>query len=87
MPKLYEALAEAFLAEISASWTVNPREHEFAIRLFDASKSAGQTGVAVIVALASALLARPLRGGMAVVGVKRAVAHHVIRSLLSLAAF
>jgi ATP-dependent Lon protease len=42
----------------------NPREHEFTVQLrsFDASKAAGQTGVAVIVALASALLARPLRG-------------------------
>jgi ATP-dependent Lon protease len=48
----------------------NPREHEFTVQLrsFDAPKTAGQTGVAVIVALASALLARPLRGGMAVVG-------------------
>jgi ATP-dependent Lon protease len=48
----------------------NPREHEFAVQLrsFDSAKTAGQTGVAVIVALASALLARPLRGGMAVVG-------------------
>lgn len=48
----------------------NPREHEFAIQLraFDASKSADQTGVPVLLALASALLGRPLRGGMAVVG-------------------
>jgi ATP-dependent Lon protease len=48
----------------------NPREHEFTVQLrsFDASKTAGQTGMAVIVALASALLVRPLRGGMAVVG-------------------
>ena len=37
-------------------------------RSFDAAKSAAHTGVAVLVALASALLARPLKGGMAVVG-------------------
>ena len=48
----------------------NPREHEFTVQLrsFDAAKSAAHTGVAVLVALASALLARPLKGGMAVVG-------------------
>jgi ATP-dependent Lon protease len=48
----------------------NPREHEFTVQLrsFDAAKSAANTGVAVLVALASALLVRPLKGGMAVVG-------------------
>jgi len=48
----------------------NPREHEFAVQLrsFDAAKSAAQTGVPVLVALASALLGRALRGGLAVVG-------------------
>ncbi len=48
----------------------NPREHEFSVQLrsFDAAKSAAHSGVAVLVALASALLARPLKGGMAVVG-------------------
>lgn len=48
----------------------NPREHEFTVQLrsFDAAKSAAQTGMPVLVALASALLARPVRGGMAVVG-------------------
>jgi ATP-dependent Lon protease len=48
----------------------NPREHEFSVQLrsFDASKAAAQTGVPVLVALASALLGRPLRGGMAIVG-------------------
>jgi ATP-dependent Lon protease len=48
----------------------NPREHEFAVQLrsFDAAKSASQTGIPVLVALASALLGRPLRGGMAVIG-------------------
>lgn len=48
----------------------NPREHEFAVQLrsFDAAKSANQTGMPILVALASALLGKPLRGGMAVVG-------------------
>lgn len=48
----------------------NPREHEFAVQLrsFDAAKSACQTGMPILVALASALLGKPLRGGMAVVG-------------------
>ena len=48
----------------------NPREHEFTVQLrsFDAAKSAAQTGMAVLLALASALLVRPLRGGMVVVG-------------------
>jgi len=48
----------------------NPREHEFAVQLrsFDAAKSANQTGMPILIALASALLGKPLRGGMAVVG-------------------
>ena len=48
----------------------NPREHEFTVQLrsFDAGKSAAQTSVSVILALASALLGKPLKGGMAVVG-------------------
>jgi ATP-dependent Lon protease len=48
----------------------NPREHEFTLQLrsFDAAKTAAQTGIPVLVALSSALLARPLKGGMAVVG-------------------
>jgi ATP-dependent Lon protease len=48
----------------------NPREHEFTVQLrsFDAAKTASQTGIPVLVALASALLGRPLRGGMAVIG-------------------
>lgn len=48
----------------------NARGHEFAVQLraFDAARSADQTGVAVLVGLASALLANPLRWGMAVVG-------------------
>ncbi|HWL82095.1 MAG TPA: BREX system Lon protease-like protein BrxL [Roseomonas sp.] len=48
----------------------NPREHEFTVQLrsFDASKAAGQTGLPVLLALSSALLGRPLKGGLAVVG-------------------
>jgi ATP-dependent Lon protease len=48
----------------------NPREHEFTVQLraFDASKGADNTGVPVLLALASALLGKALRGGMAVVG-------------------
>lgn len=48
----------------------SPREHEFAvqIRSFDAAKSGSQTGVGVLVALCSALLAKPLRGGLIIVG-------------------
>src|SRR3954452_21198547 len=48
----------------------NPREHEFAVQLrsFDAAKSGDQIGVGVLIALASALLGKPLRGGLALVG-------------------
>ena len=48
----------------------NPREHEFTVQLrsFDAARSADHTGVPVLLALASALLGKPLKGGMAVVG-------------------
>jgi ATP-dependent Lon protease len=48
----------------------NPREHEFAVQLrsFDASKSGSDLGIAALVALCSALLARPLKGGLAVIG-------------------
>jgi len=48
----------------------NPREHEFAVQLrsFDSGKSGADLGVAVLVALCSALLARPLKGGLAIVG-------------------
>lgn len=48
----------------------NPREHEFAVQLrsFDASKSGADLGIAALVALCSALLARPLKGGLAVIG-------------------
>jgi ATP-dependent Lon protease len=48
----------------------NPREHEFTVQLrsFDAAKSASHTGVPILLAFASALLGKPLKGGMAVVG-------------------
>ena len=48
----------------------NPREHEYTVqvRAYDAVKAAAQTGVPVLLALTSALLAKPLRGEMAVVG-------------------
>jgi ATP-dependent Lon protease len=48
----------------------NPREHEFAVQLraFDTGKSGANLGVAALVALCSALLARPLKGGLAIVG-------------------
>jgi len=48
----------------------NPREHEFAVQLrsFDTSKSGANLGIAALVALCSALLARPLKGGLAIVG-------------------
>jgi ATP-dependent Lon protease len=48
----------------------NPREHEFAvqIRSFDAAKSGSQTGMSVLVALCSALLSKPLKGGLIIVG-------------------
>ena len=48
----------------------NPREHEFAVQLrsFDAVRSGTDLGVAVLIALCSSLLNRPVKGGLAVVG-------------------
>lgn len=48
----------------------NPREHEFAVQLraMDANKSGAQLGVSMLAAMCSALLGKPLRGGLAVVG-------------------
>ncbi|WP_436637650.1 protease Lon-related BREX system protein BrxL [Microbaculum sp. FT89] len=48
----------------------NPREHEFAVQLrsFDAAKSGEQLGVAVLAALCSGLLGKPLKGGLAIAG-------------------
>ena len=48
----------------------NPREHEFAVQLrsFDAAKSGAALGVGVLIAFASSLLGKPIKGGLAVVG-------------------
>ena len=48
----------------------NPREHEFTVQLrsFNAARAEDQTGVPVLLALSSALLSRPLKGGLTVVG-------------------
>jgi ATP-dependent Lon protease len=48
----------------------NPREHEFAVQLrsFDAAKSGAALGVGALIAFASSLLGKPLKGGLAVVG-------------------
>lgn len=48
----------------------DPRAHEFWVQLraLDASRSGSQLGVAVLLALCSALLGRSLRGGLVVVG-------------------
>jgi len=48
----------------------DPRAHEFSVQLrgFDVSKSGAKTGVASLIALASALLKKSVRGGLIVVG-------------------
>ena len=48
----------------------NPREHEFVLQLrsFDAAKDGEQLGVGVLVGLCSALLGKPLKGGLVVSG-------------------
>jgi hypothetical protein len=48
----------------------DPREHEFAVQLrsFDAAKNGAQLGVGVLLALCSALLGKPLKGGLAITG-------------------
>ncbi|MBY3225884.1 protease Lon-related BREX system protein BrxL [Rhizobium laguerreae] len=48
----------------------NPREHEFAVQLrsFDAAKSGDQIGIGVLVGLCSALLGKPLKGGLIISG-------------------
>jgi ATP-dependent Lon protease len=48
----------------------DPREHEFSVQLraYDAAKSGAAVGVAVLLALSSALLQRSLKGGLAIVG-------------------
>ncbi|MDD3536091.1 MAG: protease Lon-related BREX system protein BrxL [Candidatus Cloacimonetes bacterium] len=48
----------------------DPKQHEFSvqIRAFDTAKSGAKLGVAALIALASALLRKSLRGGMIIVG-------------------
>lgn len=48
----------------------NPREHEFAVQLrsFDSGKSGANLGVPALAAFCSAVLNRPLKGGLAVIG-------------------
>jgi ATP-dependent Lon protease len=48
----------------------DPREHEFSIQLraFDAARSGGSLGMAVLLALCSALLQKSIRGGLVIVG-------------------
>jgi len=48
----------------------DPRHHEFSVQLraFDASKSGAKVGVAALIALATALLKKSVRGGLIIVG-------------------
>ena len=48
----------------------NPGEHEFAVQLrsFDAARSGATLGVAMVIGLSSALLCKPSKGGLVVVG-------------------
>ena len=48
----------------------DPREHEFSVQLraFDAARSGQHVGVGVLLALASAMLQKSLKGGLAIVG-------------------
>lgn len=48
----------------------DPRQHEFTVQLraFDAAKSGSKLGVAILVSLCTALLKKPLRGGLIIVG-------------------
>jgi ATP-dependent Lon protease len=48
----------------------DPRGHEFSVqvRAFDAARGGAQVGVATLVALCSALLGKPIRGGLALIG-------------------
>jgi ATP-dependent Lon protease len=48
----------------------DPREHEFSVQLraFDASKSGNSLGLAVLLALCSALLQKSTKGGLVVIG-------------------
>jgi len=48
----------------------DPRSHEFSVQLraFDAAKSGAKLGISALIALAGALLRKPVRGGLVVVG-------------------
>jgi ATP-dependent Lon protease len=48
----------------------DPRAHEFSVQLrgFDAARTGAKTGVAALIALASALLKKSVRGGLVLVG-------------------
>jgi ATP-dependent Lon protease len=48
----------------------DPRQHEFTVQLraFDAAKSGSKIGISILVALCTALLKKPLRGGLIIVG-------------------
>ncbi|MFO0223878.1 MAG: BREX system Lon protease-like protein BrxL [Planctomyces sp.] len=48
----------------------DPRHHEFSVQLraFDAAKSGARLGISILVALCTALLKKPLRGGLIIVG-------------------
>lgn len=48
----------------------DPRQHEFTVQLraFDASKSGAKLGVSTLIALCTALLKKPTRGGLIIVG-------------------
>ncbi|MDX2282986.1 MAG: BREX system Lon protease-like protein BrxL [Bacteroidia bacterium] len=48
----------------------DPRSHEFSIQLraFDASKAGAKLGVAALIAMATAMLKKNVRGGLAIVG-------------------
>jgi ATP-dependent Lon protease len=48
----------------------DPRSHEFSVqvRAFDTARGGTKVGVATLIALCSALLVKPLRGGLALVG-------------------
>ena len=48
----------------------DPRAHEFAVQLraFDASKSGNGLGMAVLIALCSAILERSIKGGLVIIG-------------------
>lgn len=48
----------------------NPREHEFSIQLraFDAARNGSDVGISVLMGLCSALLGRPVKGGLVISG-------------------